>query len=355
MAAIWGKKVRYSIFGESHGQGIGMVIDGLPTGFLLNLPMVWQEMARRAPGKSDLATPRVESDAVNIISGLYQGRTDGSPLCTVIANTDTRSSDYATEPRIFRPGHADYTGFVKSGGNNDPRGGGHFSGRLTAPLVFAGAVAKQLLGNAGIVIGAHLAQIGDIKDTPFDLVNIHSETLKRLTQDSFPVLDPAVAAKMSQVIRLAKERDDSVGGIVEAAVCGLPAGLGEPFFDSVESVLAHLLFSIPAVKGVEFGAGFAFANLPGSQANDGFIKAGNSIKTATNHNGGILGGITNGMPLVFRTVIKPTPSIAQEQVTVNSLGEVVKISIKGRHDPCILPRAVPVVEAVTAMAVWEML
>lgn len=355
MAAVWGNKVRYTIFGESHGTSIGMVIDGLPAGFLLDQDWLRREMARRAPGSSDLTTPRVEGDEVTIVSGLYQGKTDGSPLCGMIQNTNTRSSDYAAEPRVFRPGHADYTGFVKYGGCNDPRGGGHFSGRLTAPLVFAGAIGKQLLLSAGIEIGAHIAQIGSIQDAGFDPVHVDSKTLAQLRQMSFPVLAPAVADGMQQVIRSAKEADDSVGGVIEAAVCGLPAGLGTPFFDSVESVLAHLLFSIPAVKAVEFGAGFGFAGMLGSQANDEMTVEAGNVRTVTNHNGGVLGGITNGMPLLFRAAVKPTPSIAKEQTTLNAKNEAVSLSITGRHDPCIIPRAVPVIEAVAAMAVWDML
>jgi chorismate synthase len=292
---------------------------------------------------------------VNISSGLYQGRTDGSPLCAVIKNSDTRSADYAAEPRVFRPGHADYTGFVKYSGYNDPRGGGHFSGRLTAPLVFAGAIARQLLASAGITIGAHIARIGDVKDTAFDPVTVSAQTLSDLNQSALPVLDPVAADEMRQAIRLAGEEGDSVGGVIEAAVIGLPSGLGEPFFDSVESILAHLLFSIPAVKGVEFGTGFALAGMRGSQANDSFVKHNGKIQTATNHHGGILGGITSGMPLVLRTAFKPTPSIARQQATVNADGEAQVLAIKGRHDPCVVIRAVPVVEAVIALAVWDML
>lgn len=355
MSAVWGRKVKYTIFGESHGPGIGIVIDGLPTGILLDMAMIEREMARRAPGKSDLSTPRAETDAVNILSGLYQGKTDGSPLCVMIYNKDTRSADYAAEPRIFRPGHADYTGYVKYGGHNDPRGGGHFSGRLTAPLVFAGALVKQLLAPVGIVIGAHIAQIGNVKDRLFDPVEILPETLTALSQYPFPVLEPAVAEGMQQVIRQAREQSDSVGGIIEAAVSGLPVGLGSPFFDSAESVLAHLLFSIPAVKGVEFGAGFGFAGMYGSQANDSFVNIDGVVRTATNHHGGILGGISSGMPLVFRAVFKPTPSIARQQNTLNAKSEAEVLVIKGRHDPCIIPRAVPVVEAIAAIAIWDML
>lgn len=355
MSAVWGRKVRYTIFGESHGAGIGMVIDGLPAGVALDMRQIEREMARRAPGKNDFSTPRSEADTVDIISGLYKGRTDGSPLCAMIRNLNARSADYTDQPRLFRPGHADYTGYIKYGGYNDPRGGGHFSGRLTAPLVFSGAVAKQLLAEKGISIGAHILQIGGARDRPFDPIAIRSEQLLQLAQVEFPTLDPAAADTMRQLIQSAKEQADSVGGVVEAAAAGLPPGLGNPFFDSVESTLAHLLFSVPAVKGVEFGSGFSLAAMNGSQANDSFVTIDGAIKTATNHNGGVLGGITSGMPLVLRVAFKPTPSIGRPQATVDSGGQPVELAIKGRHDPCIVPRAVPVVEAVTAMAIWDML
>lgn len=355
MSAVWGSKLRYTIFGESHGSGIGMVIDGLPPGVHLDMEEINREMARRAPGKSEFSTPRSESDKVDIISGVYKGRTDGSPLCAMIKNSDTRSSDYTDQPRTFRPGHADFSGCVKYGGNNDPRGGGHFSGRLTAPLVFSGAIAKQLLAEKGINIGAHILQIGSASDRPFDPVSLEGSKLLQLSRIDFPTIDPAAADGMRNAIKAAKEQADSVGGVVEAAACGLPTGLGNPFFDSVESVLAHLLFSIPAVKGVEFGSGFQLAAMYGSQANDSFVNTNGKIKTATNHNGGILGGITSGMPLVFRAAFKPTPSIGRRQKTVDNEGRQVELEIKGRHDPCIVPRAVPVVEAVTAMAIWDIL
>lgn len=355
MSAVWGKKVSYTIFGESHGAGIGIVIDGLPAGFAPDMAMIQQEMARRAPGRSSLTTPRAEKDAVTIVSGLYQGCADGSPLCAMIPNQDTRSSDYAAMPRVFRPGHADYTGFVKYNGSNDPRGGGHFSGRLTAPLVFAGAIAKQLLAAAGIHLGAHIAQIGTVQDQAFDPAAVPEALLSQLRQSELPVLNPQAAEAMRQAVRDAGEQDDSVGGVIEAAAIGIPPGRGEPFFDSAESILSHLLFSIPAVKGIEFGAGFALAAMRGSQANDSFISQDGQIRTVGNHHGGVLGGITSGMPLVFRVAFKPTPSIARQQQTVNALGEAETLSITGRHDPCIVVRAVPVVEAVAAMAIWEIL
>jgi len=355
MSATWGKKIRYTIFGESHGKGIGITIDGLPAGFALDLTEITREMARRAPGKSQLATARNEKDAFTIWSGFINGKTTGTPLCAIIENSDQRSKDYETMAQKFRPGHADYSGYIKYNGFNDIRGGGHFSGRLTAPIVFAGAIAKQLLRQQNIQIGSHIQRIASVSESPFDAVNIEQQLLEHLSHQEFPTIDTGLGNEMQDCILSAKSSGDSVGGIIEAAVINLPAGHGDPFFDSLESTLSHLLFSIPAVKGVEFGAGFAFAEMKGSVANDAMYNVDGKIRTSTNHNGGILGGITNGMPLLFRVAIKPTPSIHLEQPTVDSTGENTTIVIGGRHDPCILPRAVPVVEAVAAMAIWDTL
>jgi chorismate synthase len=355
MSGSWGKKVHYTIFGESHGKGIGITIDGLPPGLEIDLQEITRELERRAPGRNPLSTARNETDAFSIWSGFLNGKTTGSPLCAIIENRDQKSTDYESLAFTFRPGHADYSGSIKYKGFNDVRGGGHFSGRLTAPLVFAGAIAKQLLRQKNIFIGAHIQRIASTAEANFDAVTVDEKTINQLGYQAFPVLDPLLGEAMQECILAAKSRGDSVGGIIEAAAIHLPAGLGEPFFDSLESTLAHLLFSIPAVKGVEFGAGFAFAQLNGSQANDAMYNQNNNIITSTNHNGGILGGITSGMPLIFRVAIKPTPSIALEQHTINSKGENVSITVGGRHDPCIVPRAVPVVEAVTAMAIWDVL
>ena len=314
-----------------------------------------RELERRAPGKSPLSTARNEKDAFTIWSGFLNGKTTGSPLCAIIENSDQKSADYESLAWKFRPGHADYTGSIKYKNHNDLRGGGHFSGRLTAPLVFAGAIAKQLLRQQSILIGSHIQRIASVTESKFDVITIDKETLQQLGLQSFPVLDPLVGEKMQASILAAKSAGDSVGGIIEAAAIHLPAGLGDPFFDSLESTLAHLLFSIPAVKGVEFGSGFTLAEMRGSHANDAIYNQNDSIITSTNHNGGILGGITNGMPLIFRVAIKPTPSIALEQHTVNAKGENISIQVGGRHDPCIVPRAIPVVEAVTAMALWDVL
>jgi len=355
MSATWGNKVHYTIFGESHGKGIGITIDGLPPGLILNLDEIAREMARRAPGQNPLATARLEKDSFTIWSGFINGKTTGTPLCAIIENQDQKSTDYEAMMQKFRPGHADYSGYIKYNGFNDIRGGGHFSGRLTAPLVFAGAIAKQLLNQHNIYIGAHIQRIGSVCEPPFDAVAIHQQTLEQLTHQQFAVMSPSIGKEMQDCILAAKSEGNSVGGIIETAVIQLPAGHGDPFFDSLESTLAHLLFSIPAVKGIEFGAGFAFAEMQGSHANDALYNENGNIKTTTNHNGGILGGISTGMPVIFRVAIKPTPSIVMEQHTVNARGENVTLVVGGRHDPCIVPRAVPVVEAVTAMALWDLL
>jgi len=355
MSATWGNKIKYTIFGESHGKGIGMTIDGLPPGLALDLREITREMSRRAPGRNTLSTARSETDAFTIWSGFVNGKTTGTPLCAIIENQDQRSKDYEELAQKFRPGHADFSGFIKYKGFNDIRGGGHFSGRLTAPIVFAGAIAKQILKQKDIVIGAHIQRIDSVCEPNFDAVTIDEATLTNLTQQTFSVMDPLIGEQMKECILSAKTAGDSVGGIIETAVLHIPAGHGDPFFDSFESTLSHLLFSIPAIKGVEFGAGFDFAQMRGSVANDAMYNQDGVTKTSTNHNGGILGGITNGMPVVFRVVVKPTASIYIEQQTVDSKGDNVTLIVKGRHDPCIVPRAVPVVESVTAMAVLDLL
>lgn len=356
MSGIWGSNVRYSIFGESHGKAIGVVIDGIPAGKKLDIDEIKLEMSRRAPGKDEFSTPRIEKDEFEIISGYFNEKTTGAPLCIMIKNTNRKSDDYDLMKDIIRPGHADYTGRIKFMSFNDFRGGGHFSGRLTAVLVFAGAIAKQLLAEKNIIIGSHIYGIGAVRDEPFDKVNVDVKLLGELKKSRFPTINDKSAHSMQELIRLAKKELDSVGGIIEAAIINMPAGVGSPFFDSVESVLSQLLFSIPAVKGVEFGTGFEISSMKGSQANDPFYIKDGFIKTSSNNNGGILGGIANGMPIIFRAALKPTPSIGKQQSTVNmETGENVQISISGRHDPCIVPRAVPVVEAAAAMAVLELI
>lgn len=356
MSSSWGTKCRISLFGESHGPAIGVVMDGLPAGFAIDYEEILREMRRRAPGRDDLSTPRREEDVPRILSGVYEDKTTGAPLCAVIENTNTRSGDYANLKNRPRPGHADYTGFVRYGGFNDPRGGGHFSGRITAPLVFCGAVIRQILKAQGITVGGHVAAMGGVEDRRFDPVDVTPLQLEELARMPLPLLNPAAEEAMRAAVARAREQGDSVGGILECAVCGLPAGVGNPFFDSLESTLAHLLFSVPAVKGVEFGDGFGLSGMTGSTANDPFCIRKDTVCTRTNHNGGILGGISTGMPVIFRAAVKPTPSIAREQSTV-LLDEKIDttIAITGRHDPCIVQRALPVAEAAAALAVYELL
>jgi len=351
MSNTWGNRITLSIFGESHGEAIGIVIGGLPAGEGINEEEIAADMARRAPGNNEFSTKRKEPDKAEIVSGLYREKTTGAPLCGMIRNTDTRSSDYdATVPR---PSHADYAAYVKYGGNSDPRGGGHFSGRLTAPIVFAGNIAKQILKKEGIVFGAHILQIGSARDSMFGEVTPY--LLNELIKSDFPVIDPNAAHLMKEEILNAKNEGDSVGGIVECAAAGLPAGLGEPFFGSVESVIASLMYSVPAVKGISFGEGFGFAAMKGSQANDPLRMNEGNIVMSSNHNGGINGGITNGMPIVCSVAFKPTPSIAKEQNSVNlQTGQNETLTVRGRHDPCIVPRAVVVTEAVLALSVLDL-
>lgn len=353
MSNTFGNILKISIFGESHSAGIGVIIDGLPAGLKIDEDFIFHEMARRAPGRNSLSTPRLERDLPEIQSGYFNGYTTGTPLCAVIKNTDTRSKDY--QPEVLRPSHADYSGKMRYGGFNDYRGGGHFSGRLTAPLVFAGAICKQFLQQQNIEMFAHIQKVKDISDDMFSTCEIDLEQARAIKEKEIPVINDAVIAPMKETILNAKHDGDSVGGIVECVVVGLDAGLGSPFFDSVESRLSSMLFSVPAVKGVEFGLGFEIANLFGSEANDSFYLDGDQIKTSTNHNGGINGGITNGMPVLLRVAIKPTASIAKEQKTVNidEKKECV-MRVHGRHDPCIVQRAVSVVEAVTAIVMTDL-
>lgn len=356
MTATFGEKIKFTIFGESHGLAIGCVIDGLPPGTELNLEAVKAEMQRRAPGKSRLATARQEKDAFVIQSGFFEGRATGTPMCVLIPNSDQHSGDYSKLQNVMRPGHADYSGKVKYHGFNDYRGGGHFSGRLTAPLVFMGAVAKQILAKRGVSIGAHIAAVAGVKDKPFNPLGESAELFTELVQKAFPVLDDAAGEAMQQKILTAKAECDSVGGVIECMAINMPAGVGSPFFDSLESRLAHALFSVPAVKGIEFGKGFALTEMHGSEANDQMRYEDGKVKTYTNNNGGITGGITNGMPVLLRVAIKPTPSIAKVQKTVDlSTKTDTELAITGRHDPCIVQRAVPVIEGVTAWMLLDML
>lgn len=351
-----GDQIKLTIYGESHGASIGAVLDGLPAGVSVDWDEVRREMERRAPGRNALSTDRKEKDAFEIQSGYFNDHTTGTPLCVMIRNGDQHSKDYDQLRHIMRPGHADYAGHVRYGGYNDYRGGGHFSGRLTAPLVFAGAIAKQVLQSRGITVGSHIQRIAGVEDARFSPLGESAERLEQLTHELLPLLDPSKAEAMKLAVRDARSAKDSVGGLIEVMAVGLPAGLGDPLFDSVESALAHMLFSVPAVKGVEFGDGFALAQMRGSEANDAMQYDGGTVKTLSNHNGGITGGITNGAPLLCRLVIKPTASIAKAQRTVDlDTGEDAELSITGRHDPCIVQRAVPVVEAATAWVLLDIL
>ena len=352
MSSTYGEKIKISVFGESHGGGIGVVIDGLPAGEAIDFDAVLAQMARRAPGRDKTATPRKESDLPRVLSGMLGDVLTGAPLCAVIENTNTRSQDYGDLLAKPRPGHSDYTAYIKYHGANDIRGGGHFSGRITAPLVFAGAVCRQLLERRGIQIAAHIQSVGSIHDKPFDPVAVPSALIKRLSASSFALIDESAEEAVRAEIEAARLAQDSVGGMIECAVTGLPAGVGEPMFDGLEGAIAKAVFGVPAVKGIEFGAGFALAAMRGSRANDAFCYENGVVVTETNHCGGILGGIANGMPLIFRCAVKPTPSISQPQKTVDlQTGENTVLTIHGRHDPCIVPRAVPVIEAVTALAI----
>lgn len=356
MSSHIGKNITVSIFGQSHSQAIGAVIDGLPAGFAVDMEKVRAFMARRAPGRAAYATARKEADEPILLSGLADGKTCGAPLAMLIQNGDTRSKDYEQLRDIPRPGHADYTANLRYGGFQDVRGGGHFSGRLTAPLCFVGAICLQMLEQRGVLIGAHIASIAGVADTPFCSTQICPEELRSVSAKPFAVISDDAGAAMQEKIAAAKADLDSVGGIIECAAIGFPAGIGDPMFDGLENRLAAALFGIPAVKGLEFGAGFAAAQMLGSQNNDPFFFEGDRVLTKTNHAGGILGGISTGMPLLFRLAFKPTPSIARAQDSVSlSQGEPRKLEITGRHDPCIVPRAVPVVEAVAAIVLLDAL
>lgn len=352
MSSTYGENLKLSIFGQSHGAAIGMTLDGIPAGLPVDLEALQTFLNRRAPGQNDWSTPRKEADRPEILSGLVDGFTCGAPIAALIRNTNTKSRDYANLLDIPRPGHADYTAQVKYGGFQDVAGGGHFSGRLTAPLCIAGGMCKQWLEQMGIRIGAHILAIGECGDVYFDPMDPELEGVGT----DFPVLEEASGKAMRQRIAQAREARDSVGGIIECAITGLPAGIGEPMFGGMESRIAQIVFGIPAVKGVEFGIGFDCACVPGSQSNDDFAIADGKIVTRTNNTGGIQGGITNGMPVIFTAAFKATPSIACAQQSVSlSRMEEVTLEVKGRHDPCIVPRAVPVVEAAAAIAVYDLI
>ena len=358
MKNVFGSAVTVTLFGESHGEAIGAVIDGLAPGLTVDEELIRQRLSLRRPSGT-ISTQRQEQDEYRIVSGVYEGKTTGTPVCILIPTADTRSGDYQTS--VARPGHADYTAQCKYHGAQDGRGGGHFSGRITAALVAAGALVLPTLARRGIEIGTHVCRCAGVSDARFtmeppDEEGALREQLRALNQKTFAVLDETAGERMKQHIERARADLDSVGGVLETAVVGLPAGLGEPWFDSLESVLSHALFSIPAVKGVEFGDGFGFADLFGSQANDAMRLSDGRVVTLTNHNGGILGGISNGMPVIFRCAVKPTPSIGKLQKTVDFVkGEEIDYAGRGRHDPCIVHRARAVVDSVCALALIDLL
>lgn len=356
MSSNFGNNIKLSIFGESHGEAIGCVIDSLPSGIKLDMDKIYFDMARRAPGKDKTATPRLEKDIPHILSGVLDGVTTGAPLAMIIENTNTKSGDYSNLMSVPRPSHSDYPAYVKYGGNNDIRGGGHFSGRLTAPLVFAGAVAKQILAKKGITVGAHILSIAGVYDNSFDKAKIEAKELLAVSSKAFAVIDESVEDKMRAKVETARLDGDSVGGIIECAAVGLPVGIGANIFSTVEGHISSALFGVPAVKGVEFGAGFELANMTGYEANDFYSIKGGKIFVEKNNNGGIIGGMTDGAPIVVKAVIKPTPSIAKAQKSVNlQTMEEEELSIHGRHDPCIVPRAVPVIESAVAFALLDLL
>lgn len=347
-----GNNFTLTLFGESHGKAIGAVLDGVPSGITVDEDFIASQMEKRK-GINSISTPRREADEVKILSGVFEGKTTGTPICFMIENNDTKSKDYSLTKDLARPGHADYTAEMRYGGFQDYRGGGHFSGRLTAPVVAAGALAISMLKEKGIFIGTHISSCGEIKDRAFESIADDITVLEAL---DMPVLCEKARAEMLSYIENAKNEGDSVGGTLTTVVTGMPAGVGEPWFDSVESMLSHGLFSIPAVKGVEFGKGFEFAGMKGSEANDEFAAVDGKIITTTNNNGGINGGITNGMPLEFTVAVKPTPSIYKKQNTVNfKTAENAGLQINGRHDPAIIHRARVVVDSITALTLCDLL
>ena len=352
MSSTYGESLKLSIFGQSHGPAIGMTLDGIPAGLPVDTAKLQAFLGRRAPGNNDYSTPRHEADQFEFLSGIVDGFTCGAPIAAIIRNTNTRSGDYNNLRDCPRPGHADFTAQIKYNGYQDAAGGGHFSGRLTAPLCIAGGLCKQWLEARGIQITAHISMIASVYDVPalFDPVEPNLE----MVCQNFPVFNHEAGKQMQEKIASAKEDGDSVGGIIECLITGLPAGLGDPMFGGMESRIAQIIYGIPAVKGLEFGSGFRGSQLRGSQNNDAFTVNNGRIATLTNHAGGILGGITTGMPLVFQAAIKPTPSISKPQQSISlEKSENKMLEISGRHDPCIVPRAVPVIEAAAAIAVFD--
>lgn len=350
MSSTYGEALKLSIFGQSHGAAIGMTLDGIPAGLPVDFEELQAFLNRRAPGQNDWSTPRKEADRPEFLSGIVDGRTCGAPIAAAIFNKNTRSGDYANLKDCPRPGHADFTAQVKYDGYQDVAGGGHFSGRLTAPLCIAGGLCKQWLEERGIRIGAHIQSIAAIEDDSFDPMDPQFDAVGEI----FPTMSIVAAENMQSAITEARKDGDSVGGVIECAVTGLPVGLGDPMFGGMEGRIAQIVYGIPAVKGVEFGAGFGVASMRGSENNDDYTIRDGQVITLTNNCGGILGGITNSMPLIFRAAFKPTPSISKPQRSI-SISELAtrELIVKGRHDPCIVPRAVPVVEAAAAIAIFD--
>ena len=348
MSSSYGENLRIHIFGESHGSAVGVTMEGIPAGEAVDLDGLQKFLDRRAPGRNPWSTPRKEADIPEFLSGLREGKTCGTPVTAILRSANTRSGDYDALRDVPRPGHADYTAWVKYGESRDSRGGGHFSGRLTAPLCVAGGICLQLLARRGIEVVRRIAAIGGVQD--------EGELTASTAAKTFPTVSDARGEAMRAAIGEARLAGDSLGGVIECAVLGLPAGLGDPMFDGMENRIASAVFAVPAVKGIEFGAGFAAAGLRGSENNDPFSVENGRIITTSNHCGGILGGITDGMPLTFRAAVKPTPSIARPQQSVNlKTGKIIPLTVTGRHDPCIVPRAVPCIEAAAAIAVYDAL
>ncbi len=349
----YGTMIHINLFGESHGKAIGIVINNLPAGITFDEDRIKNALLKRRP-KSNLSTSRQEKDEYQIVSGYFNNKTTGTPLTIIIPNTDVQSKDY--NPDILRPSHADFTAKIKYNNSHDYRGSGHFSGRITAPIVILGAISEQLLEQKGIFVTSHISSIKNVQDSTFHDVDLNENVAYRLNSSDFPVLDTSVIPKYEETILQAKKNKDSVGGTIETAIIGVPPGYGTPFFDSIESTIAHLLFSIPAIKGVEFGRGFDITKLFGSEANDEFTLVNGSIKTSTNNSGGVQGGISNGMPITFTSAIKPTSSIGKPQKSVNiKTMKEETIELVGRHDPCIVHRVIHVINAITAYATIEII
>lgn len=353
MSSVYGTNLKISIFGQSHSDAIGVVIDGFPAGFKVDFEQLHKFLSRRSPGKNKFSSKRKESDTPQFISGFVDGVTCGAPICAVIKNNDARPEDYSEISNRPRPSHADYPADAHFCGFEDLRGGGHYSGRLTAALCVAGGICMQYLNSKGISIGAHISSIGGVNDIPFDKTNV---TEKDFIYDDFPVIDPTAKENMLKIINVAASDGDSVGGTIECAATGLSAGVGDPIFNGLENKISSAVFGIPAVKGIEFGGGFASSLLTGSQNNDSYYFSDGKVLTHTNNNGGISGGMSNGMPVIFKVAVKPTPSIGKIQDTVDLKSkENIKMLIKGRHDACIVPRAVPCVEAACALAICDLI